>query len=462
MRYIVFTFDGYGLPIGLQLQREGAEVLVAQVQDQEDVLSELELNIPTESDEARTRRLSLYDGLLEKRSARLVCEELLAGPAQPDTFLFFDLNHLFKFSEKLQVLGYPGNYPTAEDYRLEIDRESAKKFVARHYPNVRVGENHKFKSVDQGVAFLATSDDLWVLKGLEEDARTVVPDVDDAKLAQHQIEVALTHNREEYESAGFVLEKYIPASLEFTPQTLFWNGQHVCTLMVLENKAMGAGNVGPLTDCAQDVTFVTAPSDRINDLAFPPKVAKMAAHHRGAFFWDASLLIAKRSGKMYFGEFCANRPGYNAIYNQISLAGSATKYFESLATGKCPFPDNSVGVAVRMFNFHSGASGYPQSELPVEFKAGCEKDLWLTDVRKGPGSLVNVGLKTTIGVATGSGHSLRDAARRAHKVIDKFSFEGIYYRPQFDLVSRRYPTSIVNRIEYGLHRGFYKIGFGIA
>jgi hypothetical protein len=462
MRYIVFTFDGYGLPIALRLQQEGAEVLVAQVHDQEDVLSDLEVNLASESHEERSRRLSLYDGILEKRPARAVCEELLGKSADKETFLFFDLNHLFKFSERLKGSGYPGNYPTSDDYRLEIDRELAKKFVGKHYPGIRIGENHKFGKIEDGMRFLESSDDLWVLKGLEEDARTVVPDVDDADLAQSQITAALVHNQEEYESAGFVLEKYIPASLEFTPQRIYWNGRHVCSLMVLENKAIGAGNVGPLTDCAQDLTFTTSPEDRINDIAFPPRIAKMAAKHKGAFFWDASLLIARRSGKIYFGEFCANRPGYNAIYNQIGLVGSARKYFEYLAAGKSPFPDNEVGVAVRLFNLHRGDSEFSQSGLPVEFKPGAEKELWLTDVRREKGSLVNVGLKSTIGVATGSGHSVREAARRAHKSIDQFSFEGVYYRPEFDLVSRRYKTSIVNRIEYGLHRGFYKIGFGVG
>jgi hypothetical protein len=462
MRYVVFTFDGYGLPIALRLQQEGAEVLVAQVQDQEDVLSELETNLASESDEERSRRLSLYDGILDKRSAREVCEELLGKRPDSETFLFFDLNHLYKFSERLAGAGYLGNFPTSEDYQMEIDRELAKRFVGKHYPGVRVGENHKFMRIDDGIKFLATNDDLWVLKGLEEDARTVVPDVDDGELAQSQITSALIHNQEEYETAGFVLEKYIPASLEFTPQTIYWNGRHVCSLMVLENKAIGAGNVGPLTDCAQDLTFAMSPEDRINEIAFPPRIAKLAAKHTGAFYWDASLLIARRSGKIYFGEFCANRPGYNAIYNQIGLVGSARKYFEYLAAGKSSFPTNEVGVAVRLFNLHQGNSGFAQSGLPVEYNAGTEKELWLTDVRRTGGSLVNVGLKPTIGVATGSGHSVREAARRAHKAIDQFSFEGIYYRPEFDLTSRRYKTSIVNRIEYELHRGFYKIGFGVA
>src|SRR5699024_2867775 len=134
MRYVVFSFDGYGLPIALQLQREGHDVTVAQVQDQDDVLSKIEENIADEEPEARERRLSLYDGILEKRPAWEVVEEL-ERTLPNDTVLFFDLNQLFRFSERLRPLGLPGNYPTEADFLLEIDREAAKGFVAKHYPS---------------------------------------------------------------------------------------------------------------------------------------------------------------------------------------------------------------------------------------------------------------------------------------------------------------------------------------
>src|SRR5690349_3683111 len=108
MRYVVFTFDGYGLPIAMQLQREGHDVTVAQVEDQDDVLSKLEENIPDEEPDEKERRLSLYDGLLEKRPAWKVAEEVESS-VDAETFLFFDLNHLFRFSERLAPLGMPGN-----------------------------------------------------------------------------------------------------------------------------------------------------------------------------------------------------------------------------------------------------------------------------------------------------------------------------------------------------------------
>ncbi|MGV3613986.1 MAG: hypothetical protein ACO1SV_01505 [Fimbriimonas sp.] len=462
MRYVVFTYEGYGLPVAYHLLREGHDVVVAQVEDQAEVLSELEKNVRKEDPVERERRLSLYDGLLEKRTAAKVVAELERGTDRDDTYLYFDLNHLFRYSEALAPLGYPGNYPTAADYRLEIDREGAKRFVDEHYPQVRVGENHRFRKADEARAFLADSDELWVLKGLEEDARTVVPDVDDPKLARDQVLDALYQGREEYESAGFLLERLIPSMLEFTPQRVYVDGEIVSTLMVLENKSLGAGNVGPLTDCAQDLTFLIDPDDKISRIAFPPIVDEMARNHRGVFYWDASLLIDSRTGKIYFGEFCANRPGYNALYNQIGLTGSAAKYFEGLARGRNPFPEAQVGVAVRVFNLHEDDEGWPLRGAAVDYRPRSEADLWLTDVQCVRKRLTTAGFNDTLGVATGSGRSVAEAARRAHRAIDELSFEGAFYRPQFDLLTREYKTSILNRLDYGLERGFYKIGFSAA
>jgi hypothetical protein len=462
MRYVVFTFDGYGLPIANALRREGHEVVVAQVHDQADVTSELERNIADEDPAYKKRRLSLYDGLLAKQPADEVLKELKHRDDRDDTYLFFDLNHLYRYAEQAAELGYPGNFPTEEDYLYEIDRERSKSFVAENYPQVRVGENHGFAKVDEAEAFLRESEELWVLKGIEEDARTVVPGVDDPDLARNQILDALQKHREDYESAGFILERMIPSMLEFTPQRIYVDGRAVATMMVLENKALGAGNVGPQTDCAQDLTFLIDPEDKISEIAFPPIVDEMAKRHPGTFYWDASLLIDSRSGRIYFGEFCANRPGYNALYNQISLVGSAGRYFEMLARGKNPFPDDEVGIAVRIFNLHHGEGGEPLEGALVDCLPRSEPNLWLTDIRRDRGRLVTAGSKETLGVATGRGHSVGEAARRAHRAIEELSFEGAFYRPLFDLVSQEYRTSIVSRIQYGLQRGFYKVGFGVG
>lgn len=462
MKFAVFTFDGYGLPIAWQLQQEGHDVIVAQVEDQREILGPLERNTAPEDEEAKNRRLSLYDGMLDKQPVSRVIQKLRTATDKSDWFAFFDLNHLFRFAEEVEPVGVQGNFPTGDDYCFEIDRELAKNFVDQHYPMINVAKKHRFNCRSEAKAFLESSDELWVLKGLEEDARTVVPDVSDVELAHGQIIDALVQHSAEYESAGFLLELLIPGALELTPSKVFYNGEPVYTAMDLENKQIGAGNVGPMTDCAQDLVFATEMDDKINKIAFPPVVDEMAKRRRGAFFWDASIYADPRTGKLYFGEFCANRPGYNSVYTEIALAGGAAKFFESIVQKKNPHPTNQVGASVRLFNLHSDSAARPLKNGAIAYKQGIDKAIWLTDSRQQKGRLVTSGYKPDLGVITGSGHSVSEAARRAFKSVDDFSFEGAYYRPEFDYLSRDYKTSLLNRLEYGLEKGFYRIGFGLA
>jgi len=64
MKYIIFTFDGHGLPVGYHLQKEGADVIVGQVQDKKDVISDLEKNSICRSICRRTSCKWLSDNLL--------------------------------------------------------------------------------------------------------------------------------------------------------------------------------------------------------------------------------------------------------------------------------------------------------------------------------------------------------------------------------------------------------------
>jgi hypothetical protein len=68
LRYAVFTFTGDALPVARRLQQEGHDVIVGMVEDVVDTLPDGD-TARAEDDLTRERRLSLYDGLLEKKSA---------------------------------------------------------------------------------------------------------------------------------------------------------------------------------------------------------------------------------------------------------------------------------------------------------------------------------------------------------------------------------------------------------
>ena len=461
MKFAVFTFDGYGLPIAKHLQNEGCDVLVGMVEDAKDVQPEIDIAPATENDEQRAWRLSLYDGIVEKQSAEKLIDRLIDIKEPTEWFVFFDLNHLFRVADRLRGKGFLGNFPTSEDFCFEIDREKAKDFVDANYGMVNVAAKHRFSTADEAKAFLKDNDEMWVLKGLAEDARTVVPDVSDAQLAHLQIIDALEKERDDYEAAGFILELMIPNALELTPAKIYLHGKPVYSYMCIENKQLGAGNVGPMTDCAQDLVFATDLEDKINTIAFPPIVDDMAKQHEGLFFWDASLYADPRANKIYFGEFCANRPGYSSLYTEMALSGSASKFFTNLSAGKAPYPKNTVSASIRVFNLHDHI-GQPLPGSTVAFTERASEGLWLLDVRRPGKRLVSNGSKKDLAVATGAGHSVTEAAKRACRNIDEFSFEGAFYRPLSDFLSRDYGSSILNRLDYGLQRGLYKVGFGIG
>jgi len=461
VRYAVFTFTGDVLPVAHRLQQEGHDVVVGMVEDVQDTLLGGE-TARTEDDLTRERRLSLYDGLLEKKPAWNLVQEL-TGQTAADTFVLFDRNHLFRFASALENEGLSGNFPTAEDFGLEQNREDAKAFVRRHYPSLAVADVKQFSSIAEATEFLKATDDLWVLKGKGDDAATFLPDVDDAELAGKQIQQQLASNAEAYERHGFILEPLIASVVELTPQRMFYDGEAVATTLDIENKPFGSGNVSMQTGCSQDLVFPIAETDRICELAFPPIVAELARKRRGLFYWDASLLIDRRSRKIHFGEFCSNRPGFNALFSELAQCKSVHDYFAGAVKKRNPFTLGTLGCSVTLFNpsIDPDRPGRPPDAVPIEYKKRVEPGLWLWDVKLQRGRLVTAGDDWNLGVITGAGTSIEAAVGQMYRNVDDFSFVGVYYRPKFDYLSMDYPTSIVNRLNYGLERGLYQLPFKV-
>ncbi len=462
MKYFVFTYDGHGLPIAQHLQQEGKDVIVGQVHDKKDIISPIENDSAVEEPQEKEQRLSLFNGIIDKKPAHELIEKMKTIKDPENYFVFFDFNNLFKFSEQIKDLGFHGNFPTEKDHLFELDRDQSKEFVRKHYARFNIGEKREFKKIAEAIHFLEQTEDIWVLKGLDDNAGSVVPDVEDSRLAAGQLIEALYHNRDVYESVGFILELLIPNIIELTPEKLYYDGEPIAVTLDIENKPIGSGNISIQTGCAADLVFPIDMEDRISKIAFPPIIDEMAKAHKGLFIWDASLLINKRDGKIYFGEFCSNRPGYNAFFTELAQATSVSDFFENLAQKKNPFKLGTVAASVRIFNMNRN----PQTDtivsgIKIDYNPGIEKDLWLWDaVRKGK-KVVDVGYDWNLAVITGSGKSIDDAIQKLYKNVDNFSFVGGYYRPKFDYLSLEYPTSIINRLNYGVERTWYKLPFAV-
>lgn len=463
MKYIFITFSGLSLPVAYKLKKDGFDVTVGHIEDIKDYVMEEESAHAVESDFNKNRRLDLFKGMLPIESANKLIEKMKSIKNPHEYFVFFEENNLYRWADKVRDLGFEGNFPTKEDYLFEIDRENAKQFVKKHYPKLYTPEVKEFETTKQAIDFLTKTDQIWVLKGKDDSAKTFVPNSTDPKIAGEQIIEMLTNFSEKYEKLGFILELFIPQMIELTPEKMYYDGVPLAVTIMIENKQFAAGNLSVQTGSAEDMVFPISMEDRIAKISFPEIIDEMARQHKGLFIWDASLLIDKKDGKIYFGEFCSNRPGYNSFFSELSLCSSINDFFEDVVRKKNPFQLGTIATSVRFFNLNRDEETEQiSSDLAVNFQDRIEGDLWLWDVKMGKtGKIVTVGYDWNLAVLTGSGKSIDEAAYKLYKNLEDFSFVGGYYRSKDDYLSLDYPSSILNRLNYGLERGLYTLPFNV-
>ena len=363
-------------------------------------------------------------------------------------FILADSNNTFKFTQFAQKLGFTGFLPTETDRTYEVERSDSKKFVEENYPDISIQEVEEFKSVEDGVKFLEETDKLWVLKSEGDDGDTVVPEVEDPELAAAQLIDSLQKQQKEYEQNGFILEEKIIDPIEVTPEFYFYDGQLVASLMDLENKPIGAGNKGSQTGCSQNLIFQISQSDKIHEIACPKKVYEMAATRKGLFIWDISILIDK-NGKMFFGEFCSNRFGWDSFPTELSMCEVdgkiASPFFESMKKGENPFKVQ-FGSGIRLFNIDQG--GKLLEDGLLEWKPEAELNLFIYDINKKGNDFVSVAQGWDLAVATGASDIIEEAVDKSYEISDSLAFDAKYVRPKFDFMTLQYPTSIINRYNY--------------
>jgi len=463
MKYIFITFSGLGLPIAYKLMQEGCEVKVGVIDNIKEYCMEEEIETASESEFDKKRRLAQYKNILPLQEGNKVIEWAKKVSNPHEYFVFFDENNLYRWADKLRELGFEGTFPTKEDYLFEVDRDMAKKFVKKHYAKLYTPEVKEFSKVSDAIPFLESTTELWVLKGKDDNAKTFVPDIKDPQFANKQVMEMLKNYPDKYEHMGFILELLIPSIIELTPEKFYYDGVPLGTSMNFENKSFGSGNLSVQTGCASDMVFPTYMDDRINQIAFPPVVDEMARTHRGLFIWDASILISKKDGKMYFGEFCSNRFGYNSVFTELAQAKSVDDFFTKMVHKENPYTIGTVAASVRIFNMNRNPETEQVAEdMALNFLPEIEKDLWLWDVKKkSDDQMLTTGTDWNLAVMTGSGKSIEEAVGKLYKNIEGLAFVGGYFRSRDDYLSLDYPTSIINRLNYGMERGLYKLPFNV-
>lgn len=447
LNIIFFTFDGIGLSVAKKLIDEGNNVVVAEIRSKKELGED-----DDEEAESKKRRLSQYDGIVEKHDAMLVMKSMEGIKDKDKWIIFFDFNNLSLLSEKVLSMGFEkGMFPLIADTELEKDRDKAKDIVKEFYKDLSVAEVHDYKKVEDAMSMLEESEKMWVLKGNSDAAKTVVPYNDDPELAKQIIIDCLEAHKADYESEGFILEEKIIGGYELTPQIVFLDGKFVFTDIDIENKNIGSGNISVQTGSMQTLVIKTQGKDEINKLAFPKWIYDKAKQHKGLFVADAGLIC--KDDKYYFTEFCFQRFGFDSLFAELTMSGSATDFFKKVfIEGKNPLIDE-FGVAIRALNMHKDDKER-RVLSGISMLTDDTERTWMFEAKMEEDKIVSTGTSWDLVVFSGSGDTIDSACDVAYETSEMFAFEDLYLRPKFDFMSCDYQSSIPNRFTELNHRLF--------
>ena len=463
-KYIIFTFDGGGCSIAKKLIDEGRETFLVQIQDSKDMPKGSWMN-EDESPEKKKRRLSIYDGIIEKYTDAEMLKSMKSIENKEDYFVFFDFNSLYEFAEKCLDMGFTnGIFPLEKDYELEQDRQLGKDIAKKNLKGIRVDEVFNFKKVKDGIDFLNEhADKIFALKSDGNNANTIVPLTNNPEFAKKELIIQLMDDQKDYEKGGFTFEEKIMDIIEVCPQICFYNGKPIYTEIEMETRLIGSGDIGFQTGGNQNIVMQTKFSDKINKIAFPPFVFEEAKKRKGIYLKDCGMLFDKK-GIPHFSEFAGNRYSWGGVFSELSMAqckkGCVSEYFETLASGKNPYK-YKFGSTIGIYNLEPDGK-YPdlsKQDIPVQWEKSVEPRFFPYQVRiddkknketeENEPIVVNVGTRDILNsYYTGFGNSLVEAANMAYGFANKVSFNGMYYRPKFDMLSTEYVSSIPNRIKF--------------
>jgi hypothetical protein len=448
MKYIFLTYDGIGLPVAYKLLLEGNDVIVGQAKKLE--------HMPKEEEELSKRRLSLYDGMIEKMDADELIEKMKKENPE-DWFVICDFNYVYPYSEKLKKMGFRGLLPTREDFEFEEDRNKAKEYVFRKYEIFSQQDIQEFDSTKEALEFLKESEKIYGIKGFNPDAPTYFPMSNDKQVAYEELEDIMMENQKHYESEGFILEEKIEDMIECIPELIAFDGEIVGINVNLENKPIGAGNIGFQTGDAASFIFWVGKDEpafqKLYDLFFKPSIDKWVRENE-MMVWDAGVMYSPSRDAFYFMEFCSAREGYSALFDKLSTFNSVSEYYERIMNKQYLF-DKDVkpfGNSIRIFNEirdnHFKHLYMKDARIITDEK---NYNVWVRDAHNKNGKLYTTGYDHDLAVITYAGNNWKENFYIIDNMLSDgktFVFPGMIYRKAFDLVRDDYPQNFEKRIRF--------------
>jgi phosphoribosylamine-glycine ligase len=443
--FVFFTYDFHGAPIAFRLQEEGYKVYFG-------VFYHLEGK--KEQEKEKEQRLSIYDGLLDKKSGAELVNALLKVKNKDRYFIVFDFPFMWQYAEELRKAGFKGLLPHKEDWELEENREKAQELVEERYEIFSEKEHYEFQTIDEAKQFLEATDKCWVLKGNHPDAPTIVPISDEPEIAKMEVINALEMDKKLYEAEGFDLQEKLTDILEFTPEAISFNKvvRGINIDIEIKNYAPGNRGYGGQTGATADVIFwlTKEEGERIYDSFLRPVEREMLRENE-LTIWDAGVIYDKKKKGFFFTEYCPDRWGYSAIFDELATLPSVGYYFEKLLRGEDiydPKECKRFGASFRIFR--RVEFGEPRDKIKSEdiiLPEGFDKDIWLWDVKKTSKGLETANYDYNVAVVTGAGETLEEAFQNAFENTKKIVFNGFHW--QLDMVlNRSYKNNIPERFEF--------------
>lgn len=440
MKYAFLSADGVGLALAYHLEQEGAEVYVGQVRD----FAQLKVKRKEKPDE-RDARLHLYDGMFRNKwDAERVTSYLLTQTSKSDEwFVWCDFNFLWPYADRLRKAGFRGLLPHQQDWELEKDREKAKQFVTKNYPNLEVAEYHDFLKVGDAIRFLAgEKKKLWVLKSHGQEGDTIVPTGEDVEKNHAMIVDTLERHAKEYQADGFILEEKIPDLVEFTPEAIAIDGQVRFVNLNLESKILGA-RTGELVGCNLSLVYWQELDGPLYNEFLRPMEDFMLRDGE-VTIWDAAVAYSPSRKNYFFLEYCANRPGYDSIYGEVATYGGfVEEYLEGIQHGI--EPGYEFGASVRMFNLGRKVTGEKYRELLLGDPA--EEGIWMYDILKESDEFYLSGYGKDVCCVTGAGSTPEEAIKAVYENVEGIDFLSAYYLTERDWLDKSYHRNVLHRLE---------------
>jgi len=448
MKYICLTYDFHGGPVFYKLLLEGNDVIVGQAKKLE--------HMPNEEEELVKRRLSLYDGMIEKFDADELIEKIRKENPE-DWFVICDFNYVYPYAEKLKKMGFKGLLPTREDFEFEEDRNKAKEYVFRKYDIFSHQDIQEFDSIKEALKFLKESEKIYGIKGFNPEAPTYFPMSNDKQIAYDELEDIMISNQKLYESEGFILEEKIEDMIEFVSEIITYDSEIVGINIDIENKPIGAGNIGFYTGDSASFIFWIDKNEpafqKLYELFFKPSMDRWAREDE-MVVWDAGIAYSPSRNKFYFLEYCSNREGYSALFDKFSTFNSVSEYYERIMNKQYLF-DKDVkpfGNSIRIFNevrdenfkhlFMKDARIITDEKNP---------NIWLWDVYRKNEKLYTAGYDNNLAVITYAGDNWKENFYIIDNMLSDgktFVFPGMLYRKAFDLTRNDYPQNFEERIKF--------------